>query len=279
MDQPSKTFQIKYVVHSGISCINETVQTVTINKSPVVQFGTIPGTCLGLPGFSFTQAKELTSVPGSGIFTGDGTTGNGYFSPNSAGAGPHIIKYSFTSTQGCSDTAIQTIQVYPQPFVDAGKEKTLIKGAFVILKPTASGDQLSYLWTPDQYIDNDTTLNPRVSPPSDMTYTLTATSAEGCSNTSSVLVKVLNGLYIPTGFTPNGDGLNDVWRLPVLDAYPNTEAWVYDRWGKVVYHSVGPVVSWDGMFNGIKQPTGTYVYLIDLKNGTPLLKGTLTLIR
>ena len=98
-------------------------------------------------------------------------------------------------------------------------------------------------------------------------------------NHDDVDIKVLNQLYVPNAFTPNGDGINDVWKLPSLESYPNAEAWIFNRWGQIVFHSRGPFISWDGTFNGKPEGTGTYIYLIDLKNGASNLKGTVTLIR
>jgi gliding motility-associated-like protein len=94
-----------------------------------------------------------------------------------------------------------------------------------------------------------------------------------------VLVKVVTGIYVPTAFTPNGDGKNDTWAIPFLDPAFDATVNVFNRWGQLVYHSVGEIVSWDGKVNGVTQASGTYVYLVTFKTSKLKLKGTFMLIR
>ena len=90
----------------------------------------------------------------------------------------------------------------------------------------------------------------------------------------------MGGLYIPNAFTPNGDGLNDQWNIPYLDIGFNADVKIFNRWGRVVYHVIAAIVSWDGRINDIPQPSGTYIYVITFKDKTlPSIKGTIMLIR
>ncbi len=79
-------------------------------------------------------------------------------------------------------------------------------------------------------------------------------------------VKYYKEIYIPTAFTPNNDGLNDRWNLPALPALPLAEVRVYNRYGQLIFYNKGYAKQWDGSFKGMPQPTGVYVYIIDLKN-------------
>ena len=114
---------------------------------------------------------------------------------------------------------------------------------------------------------------------------LTVTNAIGCSNTSTVIITVLKSCFIavPSGFTPNGDGLNDF--LHPLNAYKadNLVFKVYNRYGNIVFETTDWTRKWDGKINGILQPTGTYVwYLTYTDRDTQkqvLQKGTTVLIR
>ena len=172
------------------------------------------------------------------------------------------------------------INVHDYPVVDAGPARTYIYGYPVTLNPVVTGEGPSYLWTPDSYISDPTVLTPVVSPPSETLYTLSVTSAFGCSSKDSVNVKVAQGIFVPNAFTPNGDGRNDKWNIPFLDPAFGAEVTIFNRWGQVVYHSVGQPVSWDGKVKSIDQPTGTYIYLIVFKDGKfPNMKGTLVLLR
>jgi gliding motility-associated-like protein len=102
---------------------------------------------------------------------------------------------------------------------------------------------------------------------------LTAVSASCGTSTSTVYVRVYKKIVIPNTFSPNNDGVNDVWNIDALVTYPECLVQVFDRYGQPVYQSTGYAVPWDGTKNGQTVPTGTYYYIIDLKNGQPRLTG------
>ncbi|RFZ82916.1 hypothetical protein DYU05_12210 [Mucilaginibacter terrenus] len=86
-------------------------------------------------------------------------------------------------------------------------------------------------------------------------------------------------ITIANTFTPNGDGRNDLWDIPELVNFPDCVFSVYNRYGKVVYRSVGYTKPWDGTYSGNQLAPGTYYYLIDLKTGRPPLSGPVTILR
>jgi gliding motility-associated-like protein len=174
---------------------------------------------------------------------------------------------------------IVQINVHAKPLVNAGPNRIVITGSSAILSGKAEGENISYSWSPDRYINDINELDPTVSPVADIVYTLSAISSYGCTSADNVLVKVVTGIYIPTAFTPNNDGKNDTWKIPFLDPEFDAEVNVFNRNGQLVYHCKDAIVSWDGMFNGILQPTGVYVYLVTFKTTSLKLKGTVTLIR
>jgi gliding motility-associated-like protein len=83
---------------------------------------------------------------------------------------------------------------------------------------------------------------------------------------------------IKTGFTPNGDGWNNTWKIDNIESYPNAKVEIYDSWGRRVFFSVGYAQEWDGTFENKELPAGTYYYIIDTFTGKPA-KGTVTLMR
>ncbi len=109
----TRNFTIRFRAYSGGVCVNDRLQTITVNAAPRVQFNNIPDTCLLVNPFQITQATEIGAVPGTGVFTGPGIiTPGGMFSPAVAGVGTHTIKYTFTSTTGgCVDSLSKTIRV------------------------------------------------------------------------------------------------------------------------------------------------------------------------
>ncbi len=89
-------------------------------------------------------------------------------------------------------------------------------------------------------------------------------------------------VYIPNAFTPNGDGLNDVFRIPPQNQNKLIKLSIYNRWGKKVFETTEEGSGWDGKVNNVPQPNGVYLYLVIMKelSGKPIkLKGEVTLIR
>lgn len=84
---------------------------------------------------------------------------------------------------------------------------------------------------------------------------------------------------IPNSFTPNGDGINDRWELTFLQNYPKCQVQVFNRLGTLVFSSISYGVSWDGTYNRNYLPSGTYYYVIDLKNGEQKIAGNVTIIK
>lgn len=86
-------------------------------------------------------------------------------------------------------------------------------------------------------------------------------------------------IVIPNTFTPNGDGINDLWNITALQGYPGCTVTIFNRYGAVVYSGTGYPKAWDGTYNGNRLPNGTYYYIIDLKNGKKRLAGPVTILR
>ncbi|GAB3922847.1 hypothetical protein GCM10028827_08490 [Mucilaginibacter myungsuensis] len=86
-------------------------------------------------------------------------------------------------------------------------------------------------------------------------------------------------LKIANTFTPNDDGINDTWNLPVLASYPKCSVKIFDRRGTLLFDSIGYPTPWDGTYRGANLPTGVYYYIIDPKLDAKVLSGTITIIR
>jgi gliding motility-associated-like protein len=89
----------------------------------------------------------------------------------------------------------------------------------------------------------------------------------------------LPAIVVPNTFTPNADGINDTWNIKYLDLYKSCNVNVFNRWGQPVFSSIGYGKPWNGVYNGIALPTGTYYYVIDLKNNSKILSGFVAIIR
>jgi len=116
-------------------------------------------------------------------------------------------------------------------------------------------------------------------------YPITVSGASSPNYTISYLDGTLTilpteqSIIIPNTFTPNGDGINDTWNIKFLDAYVNCSVQIFTRWGQRVFTSIGYGIPWDGRYNGKSLPSGTYYYVINLKNGLDPLAGFVALIK
>jgi gliding motility-associated-like protein len=159
--------------------------------------------------------------------------------------------------------------VLKKPVANAGADKEITQGQSTTLNGIAKGTGVTYYWTPNTYLNDNTVLHPVATPPDDITYTLHVISGVGCGTeaTDDVFVRVYKVITIPNTFTPNNDGTNDTWNIKALDTYPESLTQVFDRYGGIVFKSTGYTIPWDGTYYNKNVPTGTYYYLIDLKNG------------
>lgn len=189
--------------------------------------------------------------------------------------------YTVTVSNGsCSATATVTVNVIKNAVANAGNDIKTLEGKSVVLNGKVSGDNVSYFWTPGDYLDDATKLNPVSTPPTDITYTLHAVSNNGClSSTDDVFIKVYPKVIIPNSFTPNGDGINDNWTIPAIDAFPNARIKVTNRYGNLVYESNGIYSPWDGKTQGKDLPSATYYYTIYLNEDFPVFSGWVFIVR
>ncbi len=217
-----------------------------------------------------------------------GAIGKSYPRPPVIQPGNYLYRFAVSDSIVASITTcrvasnVLSIYVHPLPSVDAGPDRIYVRGYPDTINAVASanGETLSYFWTPPVYMEDPTALKAVVTPGADIFYTLMAQSVFGCSNDDGVNVKVVDAIFIPNAFTPNGDGLNDTWSIPYLDVGLDADVRIFNRWGQLVYHSSSGKVAWDGTLNSVPQPAGVYIYDVIFRNGKmPKMKGTLVLIR
>ncbi len=275
----TKNYHVRLVAYSGGTCVSVPYdKTITLLAVPTLSFPAVKAVCLNAGNVQLA-ASETSGVAGTGKYSGDGVSSTGLFNPVTAGAGTHIISYVYTPTNGCAETATQTIIVNPVPKLIMGVDFTVLSGGSAAMPAAASGDGLTYLWSPATYLSSTTELNPTVIPQADVTYTLIVTNSEGCSVSGQISVSVLQSPVIPNTFTPNGDGYNDLWNIKYLDTYTDCTVEIFNRYGTKIYYSIGYAVPWDGTYNGSPVPLGTYYYIINPKHGRKVLSGYVTVVR
>jgi gliding motility-associated-like protein len=175
-----------------------------------------------------------------------------------------VVKNKF----GCGSLPeTQAVTINKSPVVDAGPSFAVFSGTTIRFNPTVNDSLLfSFRWSPSfTGISNPDSLRPTLLVLQNQIYTLTATGAGNCIASDTTEVRVLSALKIVNAFSPNGDGINDVWILPGLEDYLQATVQIFDRYGKVVHRTTGLPKPWDGKLNGKALPVGTYYYIIDTK--------------
>jgi len=275
----TKSYTINLVAYSGDNCLSSSTQTLTLKATPQVVFDPLTNVCSSEQAFQVTQARIANNLAGSGVYSGQGISQSGIFNPQSAGAGTHLIRYTYTATNGCINFAEQPMIVYPVPTIDAGPDRFVLEGGNAVLLASGNGNGLTYLWSPSSGLNNVNILQPTVTPTSDITYILEATSSNGCIANDEVFVKVLKTPNIPNTFSPNADGVHDKWEIAYLSTYQGCTVEIYNRYGQLVFQSTGYNKPWDGTFKDKPLPAGTYYYIINPKNGRKLMSGFVDIIR
>lgn len=192
-----------------------------------------------------------------------------------------------TNTAGCTATDAVLVKIETAPNITIPTPEIVPAGTPVTLNPQGLIGTETCLWTPDQYFVNSTSdCVPNLLPKATTNYTLTATTAGGCSSTASVQVTVLPPptLIVPNSFSPNGDGMNDVLKVVARDLDQLKTFKIYNRWGQNVYTNPNDISQgWDGTFNNQLQPIGVYGYFVEyIEAGTlqpKMIKGNVTIIR
>jgi gliding motility-associated-like protein len=189
---------------------------------------------------------------------------------------PALSLYSNILTYYVQTVVVEakTFDVYGCTGTAAGQ---LQPTAYLQFADPSVAQSYTYSWSPGTHLSSTTTNNPTFSvsvpvpppggsapPPVNYPYTLTVTNTTyGCtaSNTQTVAVRSPRKVMVPNGFTPNGDGHNDLWRPVNIQDYPGAKLWIFHRWGELVFYrengSSLADYSWNGIINGILTPSTT----------------------
>lgn len=198
-----------------------------------------------------------------------------------------LYKLIAYDTLGCPKPGIDSVLVTVQPRVraNAGRDTSVVVGQPLQLNGTGG---VSYTWSPATGLNNPNIFNPigvyGVNTDS-VRYKLIVRDAFGCSDSSYMTVRVFRtpaSIFVPTAFTPNGDGLNDRARPICVGIKKINYFTIYNRWGQIVFTTNQDRQGWDGVYMGIPQGSAVFVWVVSAEdyNGLQYFdKGTVTLIR
>ena len=162
--------------------------------------------------------------------------------------------------------------------VYAGEDQTANPGEAITLNGVTTAP--TYFWEPSYLFSDPNSLTTIAIPDETITVSLTATE-NGCTQTDYLTITITSELDIPNTFSPNGDNINETWIIDGIELYPDNAVKIYDRWGQEVFQTTGysKVKNWNGNIRNRQATEGVYFYVIELGDGSQVIKGTLTLIR
>lgn len=257
---------------------------LNVNKAPLPDAGPDGEVCYGQSytlqgsggtGFSWSPALYLSSTTGA--------------NPVSTPTLNTIYHLRVTDQFGCQSLVTDSVKVVVKRIMAVHTfpfDTIVAPGVQVPLLAVSPG--ISYRWTPSIGLSNPDIPNPVLTAGTgigaEMMYQVTATNADGCKGEGFVKIRIHKGpaIYVPTAFTPNGDGRNDRFTPHPVGIREYRYFRVFNRWGQVIFSTRQLNQGWDGTFNGQLQPAGTYVWMIEgvtANNERISQKGTLTLIR
>lgn len=273
-----------YTITSSVGkCSTKDNLTINVVPYPVVDAGLDTVICYG------KTVQLNASMMASSFFW---TPVNTLLNPNTLNpiAGPQYTTQYFltvSDTLGCpkpvTDSILVQVTNLLHPF--AGNDTIIV--AMQPLQLNATGGTI-YTWSPTIGMSDPNIGNPIVTLPStidSITYILKAATPEGCigyDNIHITVFKTLPDIFVPSAFTPNGDGLNDIIK-PILVGMKAFKYFrIFNRYGQEVFATTEIGKGWDGVFKGEKQASGTFVYqaeAVDYTGKTVSKKGTIVLIR
>ena len=277
-------YNVKFSATGTGGCSDDTTIVITVKPGAIADFSALP-VCVNLP----LQLTNNTNAPGANTvnylwdFGNTETSGAEHPTIVYTTPGTYTIKLS-ASTPECPDATVKERQV----IVDkpAANIRYADHPAIINFPEELDARRIgnAALWSPATNLNNPHSYSPFFKGELQQLYTITLTTMSGCVTVDTVLVKPYKKIAInmPTAFTPNGDGKNDLLR-PALFGFKKINYFkVYNRWGKLVFQTENDGAGWDGTMNGIKQDTQTFVWMIeatDVDGQVHTQSGTILLIR
>jgi len=195
-----------------------------------------------------------------------------------------ILKMTTLGCESDTQTVIKTVQVNRQAPGYTYRTVTVPQGSSHWLHVRDSIGNI-YNWRPPMYLSSYNTRYTEFTAASDdIKYLIDITDLHTCVTTDTIQMLVLKkpGFYLPTAFTPNNDGLNDLARPYLIGMKGLRSFSVFNRAGQRIYYTQSYGKGWDGKYQGVEQPSGVFVWVVeyfDSNNKVVMEKGTLTLIR
>lgn len=275
------TYNLRLAVDSEIGCKDTFALDLQVHPSPALVVDTKDTVCVGDEITVQARSNEsLTSLKWAknGVLAGKGT-----YRILDTPMVNTVYSVAVVDEHGCSASAKFKTYVMNEPQNNVLFSDTTIIIGDKLKIPIETSNYSSFEWSPDHAISCLDCAEPLVNPTEYAEYHVVV--KDRCFEREydfSIDVVEMADYAVPTAFTPNGDGENDVlyvrgWAIKQLHQFD-----IYNRWGQLIYSSQDVEKGWDGTFNGQAQPSDSYVYIVEVENllgETSKMKGYVSLMR
>ncbi|GAA4748915.1 hypothetical protein GCM10023229_31940 [Flavisolibacter ginsenosidimutans] len=244
---------------------SDTLQILQMFPRPQVQLNKNPTLCEG-------EISVLDAGAFAAYLWQDGSTARSFTATT---IGTYSVRVTDNNNCTASDTTVITT-IYPSPKNFIASDTAFCLGEKLELKPLTNYP--NYAWSTGASTPSLTISQPGI-------YWLRVQDNNGCRGTDSISVSVKNciaSFFVPTGFTPNGDGKNDDFHPVLTGVVKNYRFTIYNRWGQVVFQTTDLKKGWNGKIGDIPQATGVFVWICSYQfegEETKTAKGSVVLIR
>jgi gliding motility-associated-like protein len=269
--QSGGLFTVELIVTDTIGCSDTASILLDVSPELVADFSISPAALCA--GDTLTLKDASLGVPTSYLWFGTGITGDTTTTVQVVySAGTYQFTLIIDNPFCNADTATKFFEVSEYPVVYLGLDTDICIDETILLDAQNPG--LYHLWSTGE----ETQMITVEIVPQEVWVLV---DNNGCLRYDTVFIGSACPWFIPNAFTPNGDGLNDVFQ-PITDGNQEFSFSIFNRWGQLLFETSDPDEGWDGSFNGKESEMGTYVYLLKtvFSNGTArVAQGNVTLIR
>jgi gliding motility-associated-like protein len=273
-------YTVKLSVQSANGCVSDTVsKTILFEGIPQASF-TNSTVCMSDPvQFTNTSSAPFGNISNYAWDFGDGSTSVAVNPVHTYDhAGDFTVRLTAFTSAGCAATATRNFHIEA---VKAFAGNDTIVSAGQPLQLHATGGR-NYEWSPPDFLNANHIADPVAVLDKDQAYRVKVTTDDGCTGFDDIKIRVLKAteIYVPGAFAP--DGKNRIFAPILIGTHELKFFSVYNRWGQLVFTTRKQGEGWDGKINGVAQPTGAYVWILELKDylGQRIAKkGTVILIR
>ena len=246
------------IANSQFGCVDTFMKKMIIFPDPVITV--VDGdTCVGSP-------VQLAATGGISYLWNPSTGLNSTSIANPIATPTITTDYSVTVTDnnGCSGIGNAHVYIQQQP-KQIDWDTSIVIGQSLTLNAAYQGADFNYSWSPSDSLSCSNCGIPTIKPLTDKYFTIIISDSMGCFRVEShikIHILPLSSLDVPTAFTPNGDGINDIIYVGGWGIKKLIEFKIYNRWGELLFVSNDLLDGWDGTYKGVPQNIETYAYTV-----------------